>query len=232
MAYPAAKPTIADTFTRLLRLDLAAGGPRLRLERLMEESEAQLALAARTGRPDEQRIASQILGSPHDYRGWESEHLRLMKAVAGEPRAGLQVRALLSTAFSLTHRKALFEYLRERRLRGEGRRRLIHHFHGHSSYSHAVIAEHAHYLRSAASLICAEHIGSGMLAHQAFGEPLHEYERRYVEYFSGYCQSILGSADSEDGDNTRAMLILLKQDVLAMRNRLMALPASGAPRRA
>jgi hypothetical protein len=231
MGYPAAKPTIADTFTRLLRLDLAAGGPRLRLERLMEESDAQLSQVARTGGPEQQRIVGQILGSPQEFRRWESEHQRLMKAVAGAPRAGLQVRALLSMAFSLTHRKALFEYLRERRLRGEARRRLVCHFHGHSSYSHAVIAEHANYLRSAASLICAERIGSGLLAHQAFGEPLRDYERRYVEYFSGYCQSVLSTGDSDDGDNTRAMLILLKQEVLALRTRLMALPASGAPRR-
>jgi hypothetical protein len=231
MARPAAKPTIADTFTRLLRLDLAAGGPRLELGQLMEESEAQLSQAARTGHPEQQRIAGQILGSPQDYRRWESEHLRLMTAVAGAPRAGLQVRALLSMAFSLTHRKALFEFLRERRLRGAGRRRLVRHFHGHSTYSHAVIAEHANYLRSAASLICAERIGSGLLAHQAFGKPLQDYEQRYVEYFSGYCQTILSSGDSEDGDNTRAMLILLKQDVLALRTRLMAMPSSGSLKR-
>jgi len=227
MARPAAKPTIADTFTRLLRLDLAAGPPRLSLVQLMEESEAQLTQAARTGRPEQQRIAGQILGNPQDYRRWEGEHTRLMKAVAGTPRSGLQVRALLSTAFSLTHRKALFEFLREYRVRGEARRRLVGHFHGHSGYSHAVIAEHANYLRSAASLICAEGIGSSLLAHQAFGEPLRDYERRYEEYFSGYCLSILKSRDADEGDDTRSMLTLLKQDVLALRTRMMAMPASG-----
>jgi hypothetical protein len=94
-----------------------------------------------------------------------------------------------------------------------------------------VIAEHANYLRSAASLICAERIGTSLLAHQAFGEPLHEYERLYVDYFGGYCRSILKSRDTAEGDDTRALLILLKQDVLALRARLMALPATGAPRR-
>ncbi|HLQ12398.1 MAG TPA: hypothetical protein VK130_04010 [Steroidobacteraceae bacterium] len=231
MVRPAVKPTIADTFTRLLRLDLAAGSPRLRLEQLMEESETELAQVARTGRPEQQRIAGHILGNPQDYRRWESEHLRLMTTVAGAPRAGLQVRALLSMAFSLTHRKALFDFLRERRLRGTGRRRLVRHFHGHSSYSQAVIAEHANYLQSAASLMCAERIGSGLLAHQAFGKPLRDYEQRYVEYFSGYCQTILGYGDSQDGDDTRALLTLLKQDVLALRLRLMAMPASGTSRR-
>jgi hypothetical protein len=231
MARAAAKQSIADTFTRLLRLDLAAGPPRLSLAQLMEESEAQLAQAARSGNREQQRIAGQILGNPQDYRRWESEHTRLMKAVAGTPRTGLQVRALLSTAFSLTHRKALFEYLREHRLRGDARRRLVRHFHGHSGYSHAVIVEHANYLRSAASLICAERIGANLLAHQAFGEPLHEYERLYVDYFGGYCRSVLKSGDSAEGDDTRALLILLKQDVLALRARLMAMPAIGAPRR-
>ena len=227
MARPAAKLSLTDTFTRLLRLDLAIGTPRLSLERLMEESDTQLAQAARTGPPEHQRIASQILANPQDYRSWESEHTRLMKAVAGTTRAGLQVRALLSAAFSLTHRKALFEYLRDHRLRGDARRRLLQHFHGQSSYSHALIAEHANYLRSAASLICAERIGSSLLAHQAFGEPLRDYERRYEEYFSGYCLSILKSRDNDEGDDTRSMLTLLKQDVLALRTRMMAMPASG-----
>jgi len=232
MVRTAAKQTIADTFTRLLRLDLAAGPPRLSLEQLMEESEAQLAQAARSGNREQQRVAGQILGTPQDYRRWESEHTRLMTAVAATPRTGLQVRALLSAAFSLTHRKALFEYLRECRLRGDARRRLVRHFHGHSSYSHAVIMEHANYLRSAASLICAERIGTTLLAHQAFGEPLHNYEQLYVSYFSGYCRSILKSGDTAEGDDTRSLLTLLKQEVLALRARLMAMPATGAPRRA
>jgi len=220
-----ARQAIADTFTRLLRLNPADGPPRLSREKLMEESEAVLAQAARTGSNRERGVATQLLAHPSDYRRWESEHLRLMAAVAGTPRPGLQVRALLSTSVSLIHRKALFEYLRDHGPRGGQRRLLIHHFHGFNSYTQAVVAEHSNYLRSFASLICAEGIGATLLAHQAFGEPLRAYEQLYAEYFRNYCHSVLAPTASADDDTVSALLPYLKQDVLDVRTRLLAMPA-------
>ena len=235
MPASSARPSIADTFTRLLRLNLAGGPPLVSREQLMEESEARLARSARSGTGREQQIASQILANPLDYRRWESEHSRLMAAVATPTRNRLQVRALLSSSFSLVHRKALFEYLRSHATRGANRRVLVQHFHGHKSYSQAVVAEHGNYLRSSASLICTEQIGATLLAHQAFGDPFRRYEQLYSEYFRSYCDSYLappstnaGDGDDE-GDSVRTLLPYLKRDVLEVRARLLAMPAAPEP---
>ncbi len=221
------RQSITDTFTRLLRLNLGGGPPPVSREQLMEESEAHLAHTARRGSAFEQQIAAQILANPVDYRGWEAEHERLMAAVARPARSVEQVHALLSTAFSLVHRKSLFEYLRGHTLRGNGRRDLVQHFHGNRSYSQAIVAEHCTYLRSSASLMCIEHFGATILVHQAFGNPLRRYEQLYSEYFRSYCDSYLAPPATAEGDSDsmRALLPHLKRDVLDVRARLLALPA-------
>ena len=226
-----ATPSIADTFTRLLRLNPAAGPPRVTRAQLIVASEQQLARAARAGSVRQRQIAAPILANPSEYRKWESEHGRLMSAVAAPPTGDRQARALLSAALSLVHRKALFEYLRDHAQRGAERRELIQHFHGQKSYSQAVVAEHGNYQRSVASLICIEHNGATLLLHQAFDEPMRRYEHRYSEYFRSYCDSYLAPA-TEDGDGSDSMRMLLphlKRDVLDERARLLALPAAPAP---
>jgi hypothetical protein len=232
MARAAARRRIAETVTRLLGRDGDARLPRLNLAQLMDASDVQLALAARSGSAEQRRIAGQIRGNPRDFQRWESGHKRLMATVAGVPRAGLQARALLSAAFSLIHRKALFEYLRDHRLRGADRRRLIGHFHGQGSHTRAVVTEHANYLCSAASLVCVRRIGAGLLAHPAFGDPLPHYEQAYVEYFAAYCRSVLATGDDAEAEHTHALLILLKQEVLALRHQLIELPVPRPARRA
>jgi hypothetical protein len=224
--------SIADTFTRLLRLSLPGASRLVSREQLMEASEAELARIARGGPPREQQLAAQLLASPSEYRRWETEHLRLMSAVANPRRSSVQTRALLSTAFSLVHRTALFAYLRSRTLRGAARRELVQHFHGQGSFSKAMIAEHGNYQRSFASLLCAEHIGTTLLIHQAFGDPLRRYESLYAEYFRSYCDSYLAPpADANgDTDSVRVLLPHLKRDVLDVRARLMAMPAVAARR--
>ena len=230
MADSNARQSITDTFTKLLRLNLAGGTPLVSHEQLMQESEAHIARTARRTSSIEQQIAAQILANPLDYRRWEAEHERLMIAVARPIRSGVQVRALLSTAFSLVHRKALFEYLRGHAVRGAGRRDLMQHFHGNRSYSQAIVAEHSNYLRSSASLLCAEHFGTTILMHQAFGNPFRRYEQLYAEYFRSYCDSYLAppSTTEDDSDSMRALLPHLKRDVLDVRARLLALPVASA----
>jgi hypothetical protein len=226
-----ARSSIADTFTKLLRLNLAGGPPLVSREQLMAESEAHLARTARKNTSPEQQIAAQILANPTDYRAWEAEHERLMAAVARPNRLAIQARALLSMAFSLVHRKALFEYMRSHSLRGTGRRDLIQHFHGHKSYSQAILTEHNNFLRSSASLICAEHFGTTILAHQAFGGQFRRYEHLYAEYFRSYCDSFLTpkSVIEDVSDSMRALLPHLKRDVLDVRARLLAMPATAPP---
>ena len=231
MSAATAKPSIADTFTRLLRLNLGGGPPQVSRSRLVEASESQLARAARSGSAREQQISAPLLANPKDYRSWESEHGRLMAAIASQPTGARQARALLSTAFTLVHRKALFEYLRDRAPRSADRRLLIEHFHGNKSYTRAVVAEHGNYQRSFSSLLCIEHIGATLLTHQVFGEPFRRYEHLYAEYFRSYCDSYLApSKDSNDSsDSIRTLLPYLKRDVLDVRARLLAMPAVPVP---
>ena len=226
-----AKPSIADTFTRLLRLSLGGGPPQVSRARLMEASEAQLARAARSGAAREQQIVGSLRAHPTDYRAWEAEHARFMTAIASQPTGERQARAMLSTAFSLVHRKALFEYLRDSARRGSARRILVQHFHGNKGYSRAVVAEHANFQRSFASLMCIEHFGTTLLAHQAFGEPFRRYEHLYAEYFRSYCDSYLAppSESGDSSDSMRTLLPYLKRDVLDERARLLALPVSPEP---
>ena len=223
-----AKPTIADTFTRLLRLNLAGSPARVTRAQLMVDSEQELARIAASGSTKERTIASALRSTPGDYRKWEAEHGRLMSAVAGEANGERQARALLSAALSLIHRKALFEYLHSHARRGEDRRFLIAHFHGQRGYSQAVVAEHGNYQRSIASLACIEHIGATLLSHQAFGEPLRRYENLYADYFRSYCNSLLTPANeaAEMSDSMRTLIPYLKRDVLEERTRLLALPAT------
>lgn len=231
MSAATAKPSIADTFTRLLRLNLAGGPAMVSRARLMEVSEAELARVARGGSARERQIAGPLLASPKDYRGWEAEHERLMVAIAGQPTGDRQAKALLSTAFSLIHRKALFQYLRDHTPRGAARRVLIEHFHGNKSYSRAMVAEHGNYQRSFVSLLCIEYMGATLLAHQAFGEPFRRYEHLYAEYFRSYCDSYLApSKDPNDSsDSIRTLLPYLKRDVLDVRARMLAMPATPPP---
>lgn len=218
-----AKLGIADTFTRLLRLTLA-GGPELTLTQLMDASEERLGNAARSGTSHEQLIASRLRDNPRDYRRWELEHSTHMERVLKAPRRTQQAIALLSLGFSLTHRRALFEFLRNNSLRGWRRRQLVAHFHGGHSYSQAMVAEHGTYLRSAASLICVEHLGTSTLPHPAFGDPFLKYQQSYVEYFRTYCHSAMTPQNAPESDTEQALLPALKFDLLEMRSKLLAMP--------
>src|SRR5437879_9587454 len=110
--------------------------------RLMEESEARVEMAAHFGSPADMLVASRILHNPDAYRRWEAEHDRLMRAVSEQVRLPRQVVALRSTAFALVHRKAIFEYLRDRQITGARRHRVFALFYGIRDYGNAVLAEH------------------------------------------------------------------------------------------
>jgi len=217
--------SLGDTFSRLLRLRLPSG-PVVTGMQLMDASETRLSQLARSSSASpEQIVAKRILDNPTDFRRWESEHARYMDGIAREPRQPLQIRALLTLSFALTHRQALFEFLRDRHLRGPQRRQVVAHFHGGAGYAQAMVAEHNNYLRSSASLICSAYIGSTTFAHSAFGEPLRAYGQMHMEYFRTYCEGLIAPADGPDSDAIQSLLPHLKRDVLEMRTRLLAMPA-------
>src|SRR5260370_31909291 len=165
--------------------------------RLMEESEARVEMAARFDSPADTLVASRMLEHPDVYRRWESEHDRLMRAVSEQARLARQVVALRSTAFTLVHRKAMFEYLRDRQLTGERRRRLLAIFYGFQDYTNAVLAEHGNYVRCSSSYLCTHHLAEHLLQDAAFDEPLRMYEQWYSEYCRAFCDVPLAETEEE-----------------------------------
>src|SRR2546429_2579270 len=110
--------------------------------RLMDESEARVEMSVIFDSPADTLVASRILGHPHAYRRWEAEHDRLMRSVSRQTNVDRQVTALRSTALSLVHRKAMFDYLRDREITGRKRHRFFSLFYGSRDYVNAVLAEH------------------------------------------------------------------------------------------
>jgi hypothetical protein len=215
--------TTSDTFLRLLRLGrgAGAGGDTLTLDELMGVSEAHLEELARGKTGPNVLVASRILDTPQEFRRWEGSHARLMRGIAGLSRRALQLRALMTTTLGLIHRKALFEYMRDRQVPTPGRQKLIAHFYGHNDYLQTLLVEHGNYLRSAASYLCTAHIGAEHLEHPTFGEPLLGYLQLYTEYFRTYCDSVLSPGGDEPAEQLEALLPYLKQEVLETRNMLL-----------
>src|SRR5208283_5772491 len=126
--------------------------PRWNSARLMEYSERHLSLTARAGASAESQLASRLLENVFLYRSWEHSHGRLMQAVAAAPRQTAPV-ALRKVTFLTLHRKAPFQYLRDRHVTGIARRQLIQALFGaQQSYGRSLVREHEAYVSSACSL--------------------------------------------------------------------------------
>ncbi len=178
--------------------------------RLMRESTDRVEAALRSSDRSEQLIARRLLESSVVWQQWESEHSSLMHQVADNAVLPAQVAALKQTTLRLLHGKALFQYLRQRTVRGDRRAQVIAHFRPGRSYETAIVAEHGVYLRKACSFLCASHLGSEVVEDPAFLDPLQRYQEMYTEYFELYCNSLAGIEDSE---SRLALLPLLKQQL-------------------
>jgi hypothetical protein len=193
--------------------------------RLMAESESRVEMAAYSHAPED-KIVRHLLGRHELYRRWESEHDRLMRTVSEHPHMPGQVTALRATAFSLVHRRALFEYTRERQLTGVKRRRLFGLFYGCRDYTNAVLNEHGNYVRCSSSYLCTQHLAEHLMQDAAFSEPLQLYEQWHQEYFANYCDCEL--ALTPDEQETLAPLAalqpLLKHRLAEAREAIIAMP--------
>ncbi|HEY4366223.1 MAG TPA: hypothetical protein VGN07_03245 [Steroidobacteraceae bacterium] len=219
------------TASRLLRLVLPVHDAPSRIithHELMDESERRLCSAAHCGQVIEETIASRILDNARTYHRWEDEHAGIMKRIAVENRCGMQKIVLLDASLGLIHRKALFEYLRDRQVRGNARRRLIGLFFSCRDYDTALIAEHGNYLRSAASYLCSSYVGRQLLLDEIFDEPLAQYEQLYSEYFRMYCESVLLSDGDPMAACVRPLVLPLKHQVAEWRSALLALAQSNS----
>jgi hypothetical protein len=194
--------------------------------RLMEESELCVAEAARFGAPAQMMVATRLMSHPEAYRRWESEHSQLMLRVSSHRYLNRQVTALRSTALTLLHRKAVFEYLQERQLTRQQRRRLMALFYSMREYSASVIAEHGNYLRGATSYWCSHHLARRLMKDGAFAEPLHLYEERYSDYFRVFCDVELADTEAEKQavESMRALKPLLKLQLAEARREILTMP--------
>jgi hypothetical protein len=192
----------------------------------MEESEICLEATARSGPPDDMLVASRILDHPTAYRIWEAEHDRLLRHVSEHGRLAAQMGALRSGAFALIHRKALFEYIRERGLSGPKRKRLFKLFYGTRDYTNAVIAEHASFLRCSSSQLCLDHLAAQLMRDAAFDEPMQLYQEWYMDYFRVFCDVELAETEDEKLGTAplEALKPLLKLRLREARDAILALP--------
>ena len=194
--------------------------------RLMEESEACLEATARAGPPDEMLVASRIIEHPTAFRVWESEHDRLLRGVSSHGKLAAQMSALRAATFSLIHRKALFEYIRERGLSGTKRHRLFSMFYGTRDYTNAVVAEHAAFLRCSSSHLCVDHLAAQLMRDAAFDEPMQLYQEWYTDYFRVFCDVELAETEEEQLalGPLEALKPLLKHRLREARDAILALP--------
>ncbi len=190
--------------------------------RLMRESEQCIEDAARNGGPVEQLVAGRILESPVIWTRWENEHAGLMRTVSEHRRASNQVAALKAACFSLIHRKALFEHLRDQQIRGNARRQILQYFHRTSGYTHAAIAEHEVFLRSACSFLCSGQVGGMVIRDGVFQYPMQRYEELYAEYFKLFCESFFG--DEATASTSKSLLPYLRFQLAEQRLAVLAMP--------
>jgi hypothetical protein len=188
-------------------------------EFLMRESTDRVQKALYSDNPNEQLVASRLLESPAAFRTWESEHSGLMREVATGFRR-TQAALLKKAAFRLVHRKALFEYLRDERVRGSARQRIVVSFHPTQDYTRSVIAEHALYLRKACSFLCTNHVGGKVVRDPGFLYPMSRYQAIYAEYFRIFCSAQF-STNSADTESQVELLPLLKYQLEEWRMAIM-----------
>jgi len=189
-------------------------------ERLMRESTDCVDSALHSDDPIEHLIVSRLLESPAIFRIWESEHSGLMREVANTGFWRTQGALLKKATFRLIHRKAPFEYLRDQRVRGSARQRIVLTFHPTQDYTRAVIAEHEVYLRKACSFLCTSHVGVNVVHDPCFFDPMTHYRALYADYFKIFCRTRFGLTSAETEPESE-LLPLLKHQLEECRKAIM-----------
>ena len=192
----------------------------------MEESESRVEMTAKSLAPADILVAQRILVRPVEFTRWVAHHDHLMRAVSAHGQVSRQMVALRATAFSLVHRRALFEYLRQRQLTGAKRKKLLAVFYGCADYTNAMLAEHGNYVRSSSSYLCTQHLAENLMHDPALDEPLALYEEWYAEYFHAFCDVELAETEEEKEAclAQESLKPLLKYRVTEARKAILAMP--------
>jgi hypothetical protein len=196
--------------------------------RLMRESTDRIECALRSEDDKDHFIAHRILESTRTFHSWELEHSSLMRQVADYGKIQTQTLALRHAAIRLIQNKALFEYLRTNKVRGDARVKLLAHFHPTRLYETAVIQEHSSYLRKAGSFLCTSHLGTDLVSDPVFLDPMQQYESLYTEYFHLYCSTLFPQDGELESNSVRSLLPLLKHQLSEWRYVILN-PRSGLP---
>jgi hypothetical protein len=194
----------------------------------MAESEARIEMTASSKSPADLLVAARILDRPVEFTRWEAHHDRLLRPVSAPLRLSEQMVALRSTAFTLVHRKSLFEYMREHQVTGARRRKLLGIFYGCADYTNALLAEHANYVRCSSSFLCTQHLAAHLMHDRALDAPLALYEEWYAEYFRAFCDMELAETEEEKQAALaqEALKPLLKHRVTEARRAILTMPLS------
>jgi hypothetical protein len=192
----------------------------------MAESESRVEMTATSQSPADILVAQRILVRPVEFTRWEAHHDQLMRAVSVRTRLTEQMVALRATAFTLVHRRALFEYLRERQITGAKRKKLLAVFYGCTDYTNAVLVEHGKYLRCSSSYLCTQHLAEHLMHDPALDEPLALYEEWYKEYFHAFCDVEIAETEEEKQAclAQESLKPLLKYRVVEARKAILAMP--------
>jgi hypothetical protein len=189
--------------------------------RLMEYSEQFLLRAAQSELPQKSQLAARLLQDRPLHRRWEHEHSRLMHAVAAPSRPAARATELRKVTFLTLHRKAPFEYMRDRHVTGAARRNLIRALFGAQDYAQCLVREHQAYLSSAGSFICADSLCGQVLGEAAFCEALAHYQDAYSEYFRAYGDSLMAEYSGETTP-VRSLLPYLRYQLKIIREHMLS----------
>jgi hypothetical protein len=189
--------------------------------RLMQYSEQCLVRAAQSSAPPRSQIAARLLHDAPLHRRWEHSHGRLMRAIAALARTDSKISELRRVAFLMLHRKAPFEYMRDRHVTGPQRRHLIRALFGTQDYAQCLVREHRAFLSSACSFICADALCGEVLGDAAFCEALAHYQSAYDEYYRAYGDSLLAQFSGESSA-LQSLLPYLRYQLKIIRDHMLS----------
>ncbi|MEO8313459.1 MAG: hypothetical protein ABI645_01580 [Pseudomonadota bacterium] len=145
---------------------------------MMERSEDQIAAVARYGDTQQKQLASRVLESPLHFREWQSSHSQLLRKIVSPDTTRRQVQEVKRMALSMIHRKAPFEFVRDKRVSGVARHRFFREMFGPHDFAKLVVSEHRNYIAAGASYICVDRFCSASSMQE-----IRDYERRYTGYW-------------------------------------------------
>lgn len=195
---------------------------RVMLDRMMECSQEQLSDIAKNGEKHQMQVIQRVLESPRSRRHWEGAHCQLLRSIVDAEDPSRQARQVRRIALAMIHRKAPFEYLRDRRVSGAARERFFSVVYGWNDFTSSVLNEHRNYLEACASYYCVDRFCA-----ESSMRALLSYERRYAVYLRAQVRQL----DEEHcGVHTQPAVWLgyLRQDLQLQRRKLMGTSPSRA----